>query len=245
MSNPYAVVRDFEQALADYTGAPHVVTVTSCTSAILLACAWHFKHTQPRRASGILLPDSLNKTVSLPCFTYVGVPMSIIHAGGRPTFRDEQWRGAYQLKPYPIWDCARWLYAEMYKGDTKIAHHDRDDPSAHYRITLPVDCTGNMLCLSFHHTKHLGISTHGGAILTDDAEAAAWLRRARFDGRTEGVAPKDDTFAHLGWHANMQPPTAAEGLMRLKLLPRETEPLPWGPETNSDYKDLSTLSIFK
>ena len=220
MSNPYAVVRDFEQALADYTGAPHVVTVTSCTSAILLACAWHLR-IDPRP-----WPPILKQCVEIPKRTYVGVPMSISHAGGRPTFRDEQWSGWYQLKPYQIWDCARWLTGSMFYG-----------------VSPPA--SAKMLCISFHHTKHLSISTHGGAILTDDAEAAAWLRRARFDGRTEGVAPKDDTFAHLGFHCYMTPPTAAEGLMRLKLLPRETEPLPWGPGTNSDYPDLSLLPLFR
>jgi len=102
-----------------------------------------------------------------------------------------------------------------------------------------------MQCVSFHHTKRLGISTHGGAILHDNPEADAWLRRARFDGRAEGIAPKDDTGIIRGWHCYMTPPTAAEGLLRLSCLPRYNEPLPWGPGTASDYPELSKLECFR
>jgi pseudaminic acid cytidylyltransferase len=55
-----------------------------------------------------------------------------------------------------------------------------------------------MICVSFHWSKTLGEFRQGGAILHDNEEADAWLRRARFDGRTEGVAPKDDTSTLLG-----------------------------------------------
>jgi len=41
MTDAFKVVRDFEQALCDYTGAKYAVTTTSCTMALLLACKWH------------------------------------------------------------------------------------------------------------------------------------------------------------------------------------------------------------
>lgn len=37
--NPFQVVKDFERALCEYTGAPYAVTTTSCTMALLLAVA--------------------------------------------------------------------------------------------------------------------------------------------------------------------------------------------------------------
>lgn len=203
MSDPFLVVREFESALCRYAGAPHCVTTTSCTMALLLAVAWHTRRQRKPR-------------VSIPRFTYVGVPMSIVHAGACPSFRaEDEWVGEYRLEPLPIWDCARWLRAGMYRP-------------------------GTMMCLSFHHQKHLGLAAHGGAILHDDPEAGAWLRRARFDGRAEGAAPAEDAFPLIGWHAYMTPPTAAEGLLRLATLPRENAPLPW-----SGYPDLSTLGIFR
>ena len=96
-----------------------------------------------------------------------------------------------------------------------------------------------MVCVSFHAAKTLGIE-QGGAILHDNKEADAWLRRARFDGRTEGVAPKDDRFDMIGWHCYMNPSTAAQGLLRLHSLPRDNAPLP-----NDDYPDLSQMEIFR
>jgi len=153
-----------------------------------------------------------------------------MHAGGRPTFRDEDWRGWYQLKPLPIWDSARWLTSEMY-NTTKAPHGDR---------LLP---RGTMLCLSFHWSKTLGLG-QGGAILHDNEEADHWLRQARFDGRIEGVSPAEQQdlygFKVLGFHCYMSPETAAQGLVRLRNLPRHNEPLP-----NDPYPDLSKMALFK
>ena len=156
--------------------------------------------------------------------------MSIVHAGGRPVFEDLNWYGGYQLKPFPVWDCARRFTSGMYKGTGVMG----------CPAFVNVDCSGQMVCVSFHHTKILGLAAHGGAILHDNDEADEWLRRARFDGRKEGVEPKDDTFPTIGWHCYMTPATAAEGLMRLSVLPKHNDDLPL-----SAYADLSKLEIFK
>lgn len=192
---PFQVVKDFEYALCDYTGAPYAVTVNSCTMALLLACKY-------------LEVDE----VSIPKRTYVSVPMSIIHAGGRVVFDDRIWSGSYSLDPYPIADSARRFTSGMW--------------------------TGGFVCVSFHWSKILGIQ-QGGAILHDDAQAHEWFKRARFDGRREGVKPKDDYFDMLGYHCYMSPEIAAEGLVRLAHLPRHNKDLP-----NDDYPDLSKFPIF-
>lgn len=197
MIDAFKVVRDFEREVALYAGAPFCVAVNSCTMALLLACAWHKV-----------------QEVSIPRRTYVSVPMSIMHAGGTVAFRDEDWKGEYQLKPYPIFDSARRFTSEMYRD-------------------------GAMQCVSFHWSKILGIQ-QGGAILHDDPAADRWLRRARFDGRTEGVPPAEDTFDFIGWHCYMSPEIAAEGLARLSFLPKQNDDLP-----NSDYPDLSKIELFR
>ncbi len=196
MPNPFQVVKDFEKSLCDYTGAPYAVAVTSCTMALLLACKY-----------------LKVKEVEIPKLTYVGVPQSIIHAGGKVRFRDETWVGQYQLTPYPILDAARRFTSGMY---------------------VP----GNYQCVSFHWSKILGVQ-QGGAILHDNPDADAWYRKARFDGRTEGVAPKDDKFDVLGYHCYMSPEVAALGLMRMSLIPKVNADLP-----NSDYPDLSKVALF-
>ena len=134
------------------------------------------------------------------------MPYAIREAGGRPTFRDEDWKGMYQLRPLPVWDSARWLTAGIYSGATVLEH--LDGPVRGRLRAAP----GTMICLSFHWSKTLGIQ-QGGAILHDTPEADAWLRRARFDGRAEGVAPGQDTFPlQRAWHcvhlAQRPPPRA-------------------------------------
>lgn len=198
--NPYQVVKDFEQALCEYTGAKYAVTTTSCTMALLLACNYQRRFGQ--------------ETVNIPKRTYVSVPQSIIHAGHKVEFRDEQWSGRYRLWPFNIWDCARQFHGDMYEK-------------------------GSMQCVSFHWSKILGIG-QGGAILHDNKDADKWFRKARFDGRTEGVAPKDDNFDMLGYHCYMSPRDAAEGISRLALLPEWNDYLP-----NDPYPDLSTFEVFK
>lgn len=223
--NPHQITKDFERALCEYTGAPYAVAVNSCTMALLLATAWHLQKPGadklPRR--GIMLERGCGGyyaervCVEIPKRTYISVPMSIIHAGGRPVFRDEDWIGAYQLIPLPVWDSARWFTQNMYQAGT----------------------LGDFICVSFHASKTLGIE-QGGAILHGSPEADAWLRSARFDGRTEGVAPKDDAFRQVGWHCYMNPSTAAQGLLKLHSLPRHNDPLP-----NDDYPDLSEIEVFR
>ena len=146
MSNPYQVVRDLEAALCEYTGAAYAVTVNSCTMALLLAVKW-FHRNSPKMGQVTLLEGGGCKVaagflVEIPKYTYVSVPQSIIHAGGQPLFRDENWLGLYQLKPLPIWDSARMFTSGMY-------------------------VTGQYQCVSFHASKILG-DTQGGAILHDD-----------------------------------------------------------------------------
>ena len=62
----------------------------------------------------------------------------------------------------------------------------------------------------------------------------------RFDGRTEGVAPKDDDFREVGYHCLMMPDVAAALTLKLHSLSRHNAPM-----ENDDYPDLSALEIFK
>ena len=183
MTSPYQVVKDFEAAICDYTGAPYCVAVNSCTMALLLACKWHKV-----------------ETVAIPRHTYISVPQSIIHAGGKVAFGWNRWLGSYQLEPYPIWDSARRFTSNMY---VRTQTH----------------------CLSFHASKILGIE-QGGAILHDDRHADAFYRRARFDGRTECVAANEDTPSEIGYHCYMSPSVAAQGLLKLYSLPEHNDDLP-------------------
>jgi dTDP-4-amino-4,6-dideoxygalactose transaminase len=209
-NGPHQVTADFEAALCDYTGARYAVTTTSCTQALLMALVW-FRLTQGDILAG---GGGACRDVCMPKHSYVGVPASILNAGCRVTFRDEDWEGEYQLDPFPLWDSARRFTSGMFRP-------------------------GAMQCVSFHWSKILGLS-QGGAILHDDPIADGWLRRARFDGRTEGVPANLDRIQYPSWHAYLSPEVSAQGLMKLALLPRHNADLP-----KSDYPDLSTLKAFQ
>lgn len=238
MGNPYQVVRDFEAALCKYTGAPFAVTTNSCTMALTLAVAWHLKDRKPRcEVCGIQPTVGMrwdcprqpcgwksigSNEVEIPKRTYVGVPYAIREAGGRPTFRDEDWKGNYRLGTLPVWDSARWFTGNLW-GNIP-------DP-------FPLR---TMVCVSFHASKTLGHS-QGGAILHDDPEADRWLRRARFDGREEGIPPAKDFFPmRRAWHCYMSADVAAALHLKLHHLPRQNEPLP-----NDAYPDLSQMEVFR
>jgi dTDP-4-amino-4,6-dideoxygalactose transaminase len=103
--NPFQVVKDFEKALCDYTGAKYAVTTTSCTSALLLACAYVRAHSLGARLNPIILPRR----------TYVGVAQSVVHAEFKIVFEDVVWDGGYQLYPTTVWDYARRFTSGMYR----------------------------------------------------------------------------------------------------------------------------------
>jgi dTDP-4-amino-4,6-dideoxygalactose transaminase len=237
MYSAHQITREFEAALCEYTGAPYAVAVNSCTMALLLAVKWHINHKPSHEVIGMghLIPT--DNSIEIPKRTYCSVPMSIIHAGGKPVFRDEEWKGLYQLKPLPVWDSARFLTSGMYDYKHIYELPARDGLGID-KVKILTPLRGSMVCVSFHASKILG-DTQGGAILHDNPEADAWFRRARFDGRAEGVAPKDDTFI-LGHHCYMNPDTAARLLWKLSILPKHNEPLP-----NDEYADLSLQECFK
>lgn len=139
----------------------------------------------------------------------------------------------YQLKPLLVFDSARYFTAGMYNGAR--VHEFRGGPVRGIIQAVP----GTMLCVSFHASKTLG-DTQGGAILLDDYAAYEWLKKARFDGRTERVPPNLDTFTMIGHHCYLSADVAARLLLKLHSLPKNNEPLP-----NDDYPDLSQMEIFK
>jgi dTDP-4-amino-4,6-dideoxygalactose transaminase len=149
------------------------------------------------------------KVITIPKRTYISVPAAIRHAGGLPAFADYAWSGAYFLDPTMILDSALRLHHGMYQPDT-------------------------LTCVSFHMRKILPIG-RGGMILTDDTDAADWLRRARFDGRTGSVPFLLDQVTELGWNGYMTPEQAARGLQLLENLPADP------PDLTPDYPDLSKL----
>lgn len=181
MNNAFGVVAEFERRVAEYAGSRYAVAVDCCTNALFLCMKYM------RVESG--------QPVGVPCRTYVSVAMAVLHAGGKLLLEDRQWKGVYQLKPYPIWDGAKRFRRGMYEG--------------------------GLHTLSFHTKKILNIG-RGGMILTNDPDAVRWLKLARYDGREERHYGASD-IKTLGWHMYMMPDQAARGLAILDTLGDDNE----------------------
>jgi dTDP-4-amino-4,6-dideoxygalactose transaminase len=178
--DPRDVVGIFEQKVAAFAGAKYGVSVDCCTNGLFLC----LKYLQ------------VTGTIEIPKHTYQSVPMNIRHAGCDISFRDEEWSGMYQLKPYPIWDAATRWRKGMYQGGFHV--------------------------VSFQIKKRVPIG-RGGMILTDDAEAVKWLNKARYDGRDLNVSQWEDDGDICGWHMYMTPEDAARGIILMDQVPEYTE----------------------
>jgi dTDP-4-amino-4,6-dideoxygalactose transaminase len=98
----YKITEDFEKALSDYTGAPHVITVDNASNALFLA---------------LMYENIKGKEITIPSRTYPSVPCEIIHAGGKVNFKKVEGKtikGAYRLEPTNVWDSALRFTNNMY-----------------------------------------------------------------------------------------------------------------------------------
>lgn len=199
--NPFTVVSLFEEVVAEYTGAPYAVAVDSCTNALFLCC----KYLQV-------------VSVIIPSETYLSVPQSIIHAGGTVVFDKtmNNWKGIYELYPYPVFDAAKRFTSGMYIYNA-------------------------FMCLSFHIKKILPIGK-GGMILTDDEEAVEWFKKARYEGRSEVPYHLDDIDS-LGWNMYMTPEQAARGMYLLSVLPKHNEDLTEGYRDLTEFKVFKNCKV--
>ena len=108
MKNVYDITVEFEKRLADYTGAPYVVTVDNQSNALFLA---------------LMYENVKDQEITIPSRTYPSVPCEIIHAGAKVKFKKvkgKTLKGAYQLEPTNVWDAALSFTADMYKPGTHM-----------------------------------------------------------------------------------------------------------------------------
>jgi dTDP-4-amino-4,6-dideoxygalactose transaminase len=108
MKNVYDITNEFESRLAEYTGAPYVVTVDNQSNALFLALMYE-------KVKGM--------EIEIPSRTYPSVPCEIIHAGAKVKFKPVKGKtikGAYQLAPTNVWDSALSFTHNMYKPGTHM-----------------------------------------------------------------------------------------------------------------------------
>ena len=89
----------FEQALAEYTGAPYAIMTDCCTHAIELC----LRYKQVKRTQ-------------FTAYTYLSIPMTMHKLGIEYTLVPEKWTGEYRFYGTDIWDSARRLERNMYQS---------------------------------------------------------------------------------------------------------------------------------
>ena len=213
----YKVTEDFEKALADYTGAKYAVTVDNMSNALFLTL-YYENHVNKSIKHGF---------VYCPKRTYPSVPCEIIHAGLKVEFTENYGclnmeegtlTGAYELGNSNVYDSALSFTADMY-------------------------LKGTHMCVSFTGPyKHFKLSK-GGAILTDNAKAYRWFKRARYSGRRE-CSYHDDNLDMLGWNFYMMPELAARGLLLMNQFYYPGGAKKHNKDLTLPYPDLSQFKIY-
>ncbi|QMU71328.1 DegT/DnrJ/EryC1/StrS aminotransferase family protein [Streptacidiphilus sp. P02-A3a] len=179
-------VEQFERALAEYTGARHVIGVNSGTDALVLLL----------RAAGLRPGDE----VVVPAFSFVASASSVVLAGGRPVFADIDPVG-YGIAPASVERVltprSRFLMpvhlfcqlADMPALTRLAAHHgltvleDSAEAIGMRQDGVHAGLLGAGGVLSFFPTKTLGAIGDAGAVLTDDDAIAATADALRHHGR--------------------------------------------------------------
>lgn len=196
----------FEEKLSAYTGAPYVAVVDSCTHAIELCFRYYQKH-------------NMIKSITIPKYTYVSVPMNLYNIGLDWQWTDDNWVNWYKFGDNNIIDAAGMLTTDMY---------------------IP----GNHMCLSFHIKKQLKIG-QGGAVLSDNKDIVDWIKLVRHDGRDHSVQRWQDQneYYESGFHYNLSMEDCALGIMLLDQFPKENPPI--FKDSREGYTDLSKKIKFK
>lgn len=101
-NSPFDAVIAFQDAIAEFTGAPYCVTTDCCTHAIEIA----FRLQPPTSA------------VSFPSRTYLSVPMTMHKLDIPYNLQDRSWRDYYKFEGSNVWDCARYFKKDMYEPGT-------------------------------------------------------------------------------------------------------------------------------
>ena len=107
MKNVYDITNEFEDKLAQYTGAKYVITLDNMSNALFLAL-YYEKNVKKSITTDI---------ITIPNRTYPSVPCEIIHAGLKVDWEIQPGNtitGAYQLKGSNVWDSALRFTSNMY-----------------------------------------------------------------------------------------------------------------------------------
>lgn len=150
MKNVYDITNEFEKRLADYTGAPYVVTLDNQSNALFLAL--YYEH--------YIKKSITSEYITIPSRTYPSVPCEIIHAGLKVKFRPVKGRtikGAYNLEGSNVWDSALSFTSDMYQSKTHMCI-SFTGPYKHFKLSKggAILTDDHEACLWFKRARYSG-----------------------------------------------------------------------------------------
>ncbi len=195
-------VERFEKDFAAYLEVEHVVGVSSGTTALQLAL--------------IALEIGPDDEVIVPAHTFIATAEAVSHVGARPVFvdvLDETGNLDPALLENAITDQTRAVIPVHLYG-----HPANLDPilqtAAKHRLAVIEDACqahgaryherrvgglGDVGCFSFYPGKNLGAYGEGGALVTNDSNLAARLRRLRDHGQSQRYH-----HSEIGYNARLE-----------------------------------------
>jgi dTDP-4-amino-4,6-dideoxygalactose transaminase len=219
----------FEQELAAHVGAPYVVTVNSCTSALFLSLL--VSNVQP------------DDEVICPSLTWCSTANAALYVGARPVFCDVDTR-TLSVTPASVLrhvtprtkavvvvhmgglavDVA--ALRAVLPGHIAIIEDAAHALGAAYPDGSPVGSSGNLTCFSFYANKNLSTG-EGGAVALFDRGAAERLRSLRQHGLSADawkrfIHPQSAvgvTVGALGYKMNYTDLQASIGRVQLRRQP--------------------------
>jgi UDP-4-amino-4-deoxy-L-arabinose-oxoglutarate aminotransferase len=207
----------FESAFAEYLGAQHVVTVSSCTSALFLSLT----------ALGVGRGDEV---ITTP-MTFVATANAILHTGATPVLVDvepdtgnidvarveraitSRTRVVIPVHLYGLMADLQALTDVCQRRNVLIVEDAAHAAEAERDGARP-GRLGQAACFSFYATKNLTCG-EGGAVATNDPALAMTLRRLRSHGLSKEAAGRyTERYQHwdmleLGFKANLSDINAA------------------------------------
>lgn len=218
------VAHDFETAFAAWAGAPHCVTVSSCTAALHL-CYFHL---------GIGAGDE----VIVPAQTHVATAHAVELTGARPVFVDAEIRtGNIDITQIEaaITPRTRAISVVHYLG-MPVAMEQVAAIASKHGLAVIEDCAlaigtrrkgvhagllGDAGCYSFYPVKHM-TTAEGGMLMTRHADWARLIERKRAFGVDRHVGerkiPGIYDVTMLGFNYRMNEIQAAIGIEQIKRL---------------------------
>ena len=216
----------FERELSEYIGAPEVVTVNSCTSALFLALL----------VEGIGPGDE----VIVPSLTWCATANAALYLGATPVFCDVDLQSMCvtpETITAKITSRTKAVIVVHYGGyaidvdtlrsalpaDVAIIEDAAHALGAVYSNGKRVGSSGNTVCFSFYANKNLS-TADGGAIALFDTDKAEHLRRLRMSGLESNAWSRFTNpstafaagVAELGYKMNFTDLQAAIGRVQLQ-----------------------------